>query len=236
MCTTLFFTWAHFTKSDIWCPSECGWLTAEHLQKSGQGKLILMIMNHDVKNPDSKFVSDYYLLLHKSFFWTYFQLSVHRNKLKSQSPHLWFVWRTFVWWRLCRTALACEVCVWQVDPKGKNILSQVICSWEHEKILHFKSQKSPPLLIITQHQWAFSSPNQIWGNPPPSLKVFSRWRTSRKGILSPQWDYKNASWGMSHSRQHVTILKIQNPGGVNSSEESGICGQNPPWRRCHGCE
>lgn len=97
MCTTLFFTWAHFTKSDIWCPSECGWLTAEHLQKSGQGKQILTIMNHDVKNSDSKFVSDDCLLLYKSFFSllnlfpTLRSYLITRIKFKSQSTYLWFV-------------------------------------------------------------------------------------------------------------------------------------------------
>lgn len=179
ICAWHCFLHEHISPTVIFGVRQCGWLTAEHLQKSGQGKLILMPMNHDVKN--SKFVWDYRLLL--QVFLLPFEL-ISNFTFGSHNPNqieipiyifvvcLTQVWG-FVWWRLCRTALRCEVRVWQVDPKGKNILSQVICPWEHEKILHFKSQKSffSPLLIRTQHQWAFSSSNQIWGNLPPSLKV-----------------------------------------------------------------
>lgn len=79
---------------------------------------------------------------HSSLFWTYFQLYVHITWPESNlNPNLHIC-------GLFDTSLG--LCVMEIiqnstrmwGPKGKNMLSQVICPWEHETILHFKSQKS----------------------------------------------------------------------------------------------
>lgn len=53
--------------------------------------------DHYVKNADSKFVSDYCLLLHNlsSLFWTLRLYHITRIKFKSQSTYWWFVWHEF---------------------------------------------------------------------------------------------------------------------------------------------
>lgn len=169
---------------------------------------------------------------HSSLFWTYFQLYVHITWPESNlNPNLHIC-------GLFDTSLG--LCVMEIiqnstrmwGPKGKNMFPKWFV---HENMRRFcisnlKSLFFFTLLIITQHQWGFSSPNQIWGNLPPSLKVFSWWRPWRKGILSPQWDYKNAAWGMSQSRQHVTILKIHNPGELThlrTLHDAGVMALKP---------
>lgn len=167
-----------------------------------------MIVNHDITLSNSKLVLDYCPRLPRSGFLFFclqlvsqdFWLSLlnlfptfrsyHTTQIEfiSQCTCLWFVWYKFRDW--CGVMEIMQNCAqkWDLHPtswsQSEEHFPQVICPWEHEKILHFKSHQSFPLscnhvgidcLNIASVRWCMIENKQ----PSRLLNEHPSWGTSR---------------------------------------------------------